>query len=95
MMSKEETIERGHQAQVALENPLVQEALGGLIATYENALWQTAIGDSVEREKLWHMRTAAVEFRAQFEVWIKEGREALSQVRHAEEKAEKRVPELP
>lgn len=95
MMSKEERIERGHQAQVAIEHPLVQEALNGLITTYEKSLWNTAIGDSVAREKLWHMRTAAVEFRAQFEAWIKEGRDALSEVQRAEEKAEKRVPELP
>lgn len=72
-MTVEEERERGRQAAYLLEHPLMREAFDGVLAAYEDMWRNSAVGQSSEREKVWQLRTAAVEFREHFERWVRDG----------------------
>jgi hypothetical protein len=83
-MSNDETIHRAQRAAEVLDNPLVLEAL---FAMRENVLkqWRTsAVGQTVEREKLYFMHCAVEEFEAHFRSLIQDGKIAEARVVQAE-----------
>lgn len=84
-MSNDDTIRRALRAAEVLDNPLVVEALDTM---RENTLreWRTsAVGETVQREKLYFMHCAVEEFEAHFRSLVKDGKLAEARVKAAEQ----------